>query len=230
MISSEDIKKFAYSIGAEKCGVANVDRFRDAPNGFHPKDIYKDSQSVFVFLKQMPTEVILATNPIPYTNTAYLLYRELDKIGLDICRFIQNHEQHAIPIPADTPYLYWDEKNKRGQGIISLRHSAYLAGLGVLGKNTLLINNELGNMVYIGAVLTNAQLKPDPLVKNLKCPPTCTICIDACPQKALDGVTVNQKLCRQISLYQNKRGFDIYDCNACRKSCILRTGKKKDEK
>ncbi|MHC4365975.1 MAG: 4Fe-4S binding protein [Planctomycetota bacterium] len=225
MISSEDVKKFAYSIGAEKCGDADVDRFRDAPKGFHPKDIYKDSQSVFVFLKQMPTEVILATNPVPYTNTAFLLYRELDKIGVDVCRFMQSHGQHAIPIPADNPYLYWDEKNKRGQGIISLRHSAYLAGLGILGRNTLLINSELGNMVYIGAVLTNVKLEPDQLVENLKCPSKCTICINACPQKALDGVTVNQKLCRQISLYQSERGFDIYDCNACRKSCILRTGK-----
>ena len=141
MISSEDIKEFAYSIGAEKCGVANVDSFRDAPNGFRPKDIYKDCQSAIVFLKQMPTEIILADNPIPYTNTAFLLYSDLDRIGLDICRFFQKHGKHAIPIPADNPYLYWDEKNKRGQGIISLRHSAYLAGLGVLGKNTLLIND-----------------------------------------------------------------------------------------
>lgn len=155
MITSNQIKKFAATLGAEKCGIASIERFKEAPKGFHPTDIFQNCQSVVVFLQQMPTEIIMASNPIPYTATAYLLYSELDRLGLDLCRVIQKNGNNAIPIPADTPYLYWDESNKRGQGIISLRHAAYQAGLGILGRNTLLINPELGNMVYIGAVLTD---------------------------------------------------------------------------
>jgi len=226
MLISKEIKEFVLSTGADKCGIANIDRFSKTPEGFNPKDIYKNCKSIIVFLKQMPAEIILASNPIPYTHTAYLLYSELDRIGLELCKFLQKNNEHGIPIPADTPYLYWDEKNKHGKGIISLRHAAHLAGLGIIGKNTLLINRELGNMVYIGAVLTNIKLDSDPLEENLKCPPKCRICIDACPQQALNGETVNQKLCRQFSFYKNERGFDIYACNACRKVCVLRTGKK----
>jgi epoxyqueuosine reductase QueG len=81
--------------------------------------------------------------------------------------------------------------------------------------------------VYIGAVLTDIHLEPDPLAEHFKCPSNCRICLDVCPQKALDGVTVNQKLCRQISFYKHERGFDIYACNECRKRCILRTGKRR---
>jgi len=229
MLTSKEIKEFVLSNGADKCGLATVERFAEAPKGFHPTDIYIDCQSVIVFLKQMPTEIILASNPVAYTHAAYLLYSDLDRLGLELSRFMQKNDAHGIPIPADTPYLYWDEKNKRGQGILSLRHSAYLAGLGFLGRNTLLINEELGNMVYIGAVLTNATLESDPLIRNFNCPSKCRICLDACPLSALDGVIVSQKLCRQISCYQNERGFDIYDCNKCRKACILRTGKRKNQ-
>ena len=168
----------------------------------------------------------MADNPVPYTNTAFLLYSELDRIGLKLCKIIQKNGNNSIPIPADNPYLFWDESKKHGKGIISLRHAAYNAGLGILGRNTLLINPELGNMAYIGAVLTDIQLEPDPIENNFSCPSKCRICLDECPQKALNGETVNQKLCRQISFYKNERGFEIYDCKACRKSCIFRTGKK----
>lgn len=227
MISSSEVKEFVIRCGADKCGIASVERFEDAPKGFHPADIYPDCRSVVVFLKRMPSAVILATNPVPYTHTAYLLYAELDRLGLKLCHHLENKGIHAIPVPTDVPYIAWDENRKHGQAILSMRHSAYNAGLGILGRNTLLINPDFGNMVYIGAVLIDSPLDPDPIEENLSCPPNCRICLDACPQHALDGITVNQKICREVSFYKNARGFDIYDCNACRRSCLLRNGKKR---
>jgi epoxyqueuosine reductase len=221
--TSSEIKSLTYSLGAEKCGIASVDRFKNAPNGFHPNDIYQYCRTVVVFLIQMPTEIIQASNPVPYSHTAHLIYSKLDKLGLEFCKSIQNYGSYGIPVPSDVPYLYWDEENRHGMGILSLRHAGYLAGLGFLGRNNLLINPDLGNMVYIGAVLTNIELDPDPIVEGISCPPKCKICLDSCPQKALDGLTVNQKLCRQFSGLHHVRGFDIYSCNVCRKVCIYRT-------
>jgi epoxyqueuosine reductase QueG len=171
----------------------------------------------------MPTEIIRASNPVPYSHTANLLYSRLDKLGFELCKIIQNNGMHAVPVPSDVPFLFWDNENSHGMGILSLRHAGYLAGLGILGRNNLLINPDLGNMVYIGAVLTNIELEPDPIIENISCPPKCRICLDNCPQKALDGQTVNQKLCRQLSGLHNERGFSIYSCNICRKVCIFRT-------
>jgi epoxyqueuosine reductase len=224
MITSNEIKNFVLAKGVEKCGIASVERFLRAPEGFRPTDIYKKTQSIIVFLKQMPSEIIMADNPIPYTHSAYLIYSELDRIGMEVCQFLQKNGNHGIPVPTDTPYLFWDETNKQGRGILSLRHAGYFAGLGFLGRNTLLINEELGNMLYIGAVLTDSKLDPDPMIEEFGCPENCTICLNACPKNALDGITVNQKLCREISFYKTARGFDVYDCNACRQLCILRTG------
>ena len=127
-------------------------------------------------------------------------------------------------MPADVPFIVWDAVRKHGQAILSMRHAAFLAGLGFMGRNTLLINPELGNLVYIGAVLTDMELEADPVRTDLVCPPNCRICLEVCPAKALDGTTVNQKLCRKYSYYKNKRGFDIYGCNVCRRKCPLRLG------
>jgi epoxyqueuosine reductase len=227
MISSDKVSEIASELGIDACGVASIERFTNAPSGFNPKDVYSKCESVIVFLKTMPSEVIMAENPVPYTHTAYLLYSELDRIGLDLCRELAKYGITSIPVPTDTPYLHWDANQTHGMGVISLRHAGYLAGLGFLGRNTLLINKKYGNMIYIGAILTNSIIEPSPLVEDLSCPPNCRICLDACPAKALDGVTVNQKLCRKTSFYKNERGFDIYACSKCRQVCPLRLGRNK---
>jgi hypothetical protein len=79
LFTSTEIKNLALSLGAEKCGIASVDRFKKAPAGFHPNDIYLNCKSVIVFLIQMPTDIILASNPVPYSHTANLIYTKLDK-------------------------------------------------------------------------------------------------------------------------------------------------------
>ncbi len=224
MYTSSEIKDLAKTLGAEECGIAPAARFKNAPDGFHPADIYDKCLSVIVFLIRMPADIILATNPVPYSHTAHMLYAKLDNIGIELCKAIQKNGNNAVPVPTDVPYLYWDSENHRGMGILSLRHAAWLAGLGFLGRNTLLINPGLGNMVYIGAVLADYEIEPDPIIENFKCPPKCRVCLDACPQKALNGTTVNQKLCRAFSGLDHERGFDIYTCNSCRKVCLYRTG------
>lgn len=226
MISAEEIKSLAVRLGADQCGIAGIERFSSAPNGFNPIDVWSKCKSVVVFLKRLPPEVIMAENPVPYSHTAYLLYSALDQIGLRLCTELETHKVHGVPVPTDVPYLYWDAERKHGMGIISMRHAAFNAGLGILGRNTLLINPSFGNMVYIGAVLTDTEIDNDPLVRDLACPPNCRLCLDACPAEALDGATVDQRLCRKISCPRHPRGFDIYSCNECRKVCPLRNGTK----
>jgi epoxyqueuosine reductase QueG len=208
------------------CGIADVKRFKDAPEGFHPTDIYKECKSVVAFIKTMPPEVIMTDNPIPYTHVADLIYNELDRLGLALAWIIESKGMHAVPVPCDTPYIHWEAEKRYGRGILSMRHTGYLAGLGILGKNTLLMNKKFGNMIYIGAVLTNVTLKPDPIITDFNCPPNCKKCLKACPQNALNGITVDQFLCRKFSGAEVGRGFGIYTCSKCRQVCPYRTGKK----
>lgn len=224
MLTPESIKKQAIDLGAQRCGIASADSFTEAPEGFHPRDVFGPCRSVIVFIKQMPVDAMFAENPIPYTHTAYKMYEELDRIAMEMCRYLQGNGARAVLVPSDVPYLHWDEENKYGHGILSLKHAAVLAGLGIMGKNTIFINRDWGNMVYIGAVLVDRELLPDPVVKDFTCPPGCSRCIDSCPVHAMDGVNVNQKLCREHSFFKTGRGWDLYNCSECRKACVYRLG------
>ena len=186
-MDSKLIKEYAVELGAHACGIADIARFENAPPGFHPQDVFSLCQSVVVFIKQMPTDVIFAENPVPYTHAAYKMYEEIDKIAMELCRFFQINHIKAVLIPADVPYLSWDQQNMHGKGILSLKHSAVLAGLGIMGRNTIFINETYGNMVYIGALLIDAAVEADPLVMDFKCPASCRRCLDACPHGWYNG-------------------------------------------
>ena len=82
----------------------------------------------------------------------------------------------------------------------------------------MLINKKYGNRLYLGAVITNIELNSDALAHNL-CIESCNICIKSCPQSALDGVTINQKRCRQACVDSTPGGGNIYSCYTCRKVC-----------
>ena len=219
MINSGAIKKRALRYGADICGIAPVDRFVGAPDGFHPCDIYPDCRSAVVFAARFPLSTLQAKTNAPYTLVRNKLVDKVDWISFNISNELERGGIVAIPIPSADPYDYWDAERNHGRGILSLKHAGVLAGLGVLGKNTLLMNERFGNMIWLGAVLASIDLEPDPVASYEGCDSECTLCIDSCPQQALDGITIDQKLCRDISISYNYGGGSVLSCNICRKVC-----------
>ncbi len=70
---------------------------------------------------------------------------------------------------------------------------ALKAGLGVLGKNSLLINEKYGSFIFIGEIVTTLEIKAK--LKNIKNCIGCDLCIKNCPGKAINETGVNTDLC-----------------------------------
>ncbi|PJI07280.1 MULTISPECIES: epoxyqueuosine reductase [Clostridium] len=228
MIDSNEVKKLLYDLGADVCGIAPVERFKNAPEGFHPKDIYSDCKSVVVFAKRLPAAAnMLKSTRVVYTHMTALIFEEIDRISANACCYLDKLHTGAVMIPCDEPYEYWDEEKKHGRGILSLKHAGELAGIGVIGKNTLLVNKDLGNMMYLGALLIDKVVDYDPMIKENYCYDKCRKCIENCPQKALNGVSVNQALCRSNVVKQSSKGYWFYNCCKCRLECPNSLGMRK---
>lgn len=221
----ESIKKIAYRLGLDVCGIASINRFGHAPQGFSPLDIWDERKSVIAIGLCLPKGLTDIEPRLIYSHFLSVSYAALDEASLNFAKVLEKeYHCHVISLPCDNPYEYWDPKNQIGKGLLSMKHSAVLCGLGSLGKSSLLLNPEYGNMLSLGAVLTDLELVSDPLLTDL-CIPGCTKCIDNCPAGALQSGKVNQQLCRQNAYGQTRRGFDTVNCNACRTACPLRFGK-----
>ena len=68
-------------------------------------------------------------------------------------------------------------------GPIAEKAWAQRAGIGWIGKHSNLITRDYGSWVFLGEVLTNLELAPDP--PHAEHCGTCTRCIDACPTGAI---------------------------------------------
>jgi epoxyqueuosine reductase len=68
-------------------------------------------------------------------------------------------------------------------GPVVERVYAKYAGVGWLGKNTCLINQQIGSWLFLGVIVTSMKLTPDIPTAD-RCG-TCTRCIEACPTEAL---------------------------------------------
>jgi len=223
-MDATELKEKIFLLGADLCGIAPVSRFSDAPEGFHPSDIYPDSKSVVIFASHFPKSTFEPSTTVPYTFVRNLLVDKLDQISFQLSLYLGKRGIGLIPIPSSDPYEFWDSALRHGRGVISLKHAGYFAGLGVIGKNTLLINEVYGNIIWLGGVLISVDLKLDPVALYEAYEPECTLCLDSCPQKALDGITIDQKLCREHSnSYADGGGWAI-SCNTCRKTCPKYSG------
>jgi epoxyqueuosine reductase len=223
MITSAEIKEMARRSGADLCGIAPVERFEHAPAGFHPTDIYPGTKSVITFAKREIESMLHSKSAVAYTFATEMILTEVFRLTIDLVLKLENKGLIAVPIPSE-PYDYWDEKELTGKGILSLKHAAQLSGLGVIGKSTLLINRKYGNLIRLGAILTNATLQGDLIDNTVLCTESCNLCLKNCPVGAMDAIKVSQLKCRPNSGITNKKGYSLYVCNSCRKVCPYRAG------
>jgi epoxyqueuosine reductase len=132
--------------------------------------------------------------------------------------------------PAD--YRYYVDT-----GPVLEREWAARAGLGFIGKNSMLISRKHGNWLFLSAILTRLELEPDEPVRDRGHPGRvgllcgkCTRCMDACPTQAFpEPGMVDARRCISYQTIENKGiipadlreaiGGRIYGCDACLDVC-----------
>ena len=188
-IDSWYVKKAATRLGVDLCNIAPIDRFKDAPEGFHPQDVFPGCKSVIVLASQFARSTLSAKSNVPYTFERNMMVRKMDEISFELANQLDEKGIAAVSIPSAEPYEYWDEARRHGRGIISLKHAGALAGLGRIGKNTLLINYLYGNTIWLSAVLISEEVEADPLAAYESCLPDCELCLNACLEPLTTEVT-----------------------------------------
>ncbi|MDP4266866.1 MAG: hypothetical protein Q8880_05480 [Bacteroidota bacterium] len=138
----------------------------------------------------------------------------------EIKKFAKESGADLCGIVSIDRYDYWDVETMTGKGILSLKHLGYKAGLGYIGRNSLLCNDKYGNLIRLGAVITDVEMVADDLMEGDMCSDSCNLCINSCPVGAIgiDGIVL-QRNCREHAEIKNKRGVDIYACCECRRVC-----------
>jgi epoxyqueuosine reductase len=88
-----------------------------------------------------------------------------------------------------------------------LKDSAHLAGLGVIGKNNLLVTPEYGTRVRLRGIFIEAELEPTGPLDFDPCNGCDMPCHKACPRDAFRSGSFERPLCKQEN---DKRDADVY--------------------
>jgi epoxyqueuosine reductase len=186
----------------------------------HPAELVEGAQSV----------ICLAYNYFP--NSPNQTVENSPKIakyawGEDYHRVVKDKVFHLMQKIAD------EIPNFQGRGFtdsapIMERQLAARAGLGWIGKNSLLLRKGVGSFFFLAEIICNLTLPEDNPIITDHCG-TCTACIDACPTQAIvQPQVINSNLCISYQTIEKKGLSDlpieqqqgwIYGCDICQDVC-----------
>ena len=113
-------------------------------------------------------------------------------------------------------------------GPIMERELAQNAGLGFIGKNTLLIHRHQGSYFFLATLLTDISFQVDRPIDTSHCG-TCTRCLDVCPTQALTPYQMDARKCISYLTIEKKgdltptemEGLEnqYFGCDLCQEVC-----------
>jgi epoxyqueuosine reductase len=218
--SQDFIQEMRSKLDMELIGVASVQastELRERACALLP-----EAKSAIVFGKEIYKEVVSLLKPSKEAGEAesgellgahsdYLNGR-LTRAVHELATLFRKKGYRSLPLPPVGP-----SDQRFLTSLLSYKHVAALAGLGTIGRHSLLITPEFGSRVRLACLLTEAFLEPSPLPHREYCT-NCDACIQECPVQALQApkqgkaYSINKFACRtyrQVGL----------TCGVCMKAC-----------
>ena len=244
--SSSEIKRQASAIGFDLCGIAPVASFPELEFlrewldlGYAGEMQYLQRSAerrtdVRAVLPSARSVIVLATIynvDRPYSN------EHADPGRAAIARYAWGDDYHVVIEERLETLLDW-LRARAGSGFegrayvdtgpVQERVYAQYAGIGWIGKNTCLINEELGSWIFLSVVISNLALEPDR--PGLDQCGTCVRCLDACPTGALvEPHVMDATKCLSYLTIELKGaipeaarediGHHVYGCDICQDVC-----------
>jgi len=225
MSITQEIKDFALNTAnVDLVGIAPIERFKDSPAGKHPCDILPGAKSVVVFGVKLLDGAVQANFRMfeegkrnvhgIYGTYGYTIAPNFHLMWANyyIARFIEkNTGCTATPTPSGP---------MQNGGPLSMRHAAAAAGLGEFGWMGIILTPEFGPRNRFGAVITTAELEPDPMYNGPKlCDPSkCNICVEKCVTGAISKYEGPEKG-RHVYMDGKHFHYCYLNWNRCRIAC-----------
>jgi epoxyqueuosine reductase len=245
-ISSADVKAEAAAAGFDLCGIAPADSFPELrflrewlELGYAGEMHYmqrtaerrSDVRAVMPSARSVISLGVVYNTDRPYST------ENADPSRAAIARYAWGDDYHVV-IEHRLQQLVERLRVAAGDGFearayvdtgpVQERVYAQHAGLGWIGKNTCLINPELGSWIFLSEIICNFPLEPD--APTLDQCGTCTLCLDACPTGALvDAQVLDSTRCLSyltIELkgpippaHRDSLGEHAYGCDICQEVC-----------
>ncbi|MBP7101906.1 MAG: tRNA epoxyqueuosine(34) reductase QueG [Bacteroidales bacterium] len=242
--SEKLIKEKAIALGFTACGITRCKSFEkesialdswlqnEYHSDMHFMTRYKEKRKNPVLLhKDVKSVIVLLIN---YRNPDYIKNKQSNYVFAEYAlgkdyHFVIKEKLQKLSDFLTTMFGPSDNSIYVDSAPIFEKAFAVEAGLGWIGKNTLLINSK-GSRFLIGELFTNLDLCPDEPCRKSGCE-NCNKCVDACPTNALiKPYVLNTRRClsyqsierKQITWNDELKPFIskyIFGCDICQRVC-----------
>lgn len=176
----------ARRLGATVVGFAPVARWDMdgvVPEGYRPRDIWRQTETVIAFGVPMLLPVIESTPSINYQEMYDTSNRLLDEISYRLSIWLTREGYPSVCMPRDG-YGSLEVLLDNPFGSFSHTYAALYAGLGTIGTSHNLLTPEWGPRIRLNSVLTSARLEGDDVALKNVCN-GCGLCAKLCPAGAI---------------------------------------------
>ncbi len=203
------------------------------------------------YLKETEEERLFPRTKFPWARSIVVLgvnywqgaFPPLRKEEVRISRYALGVDYHIVlseKLSLLSKFIKEETKTKKikfysDTGALLEKELAERAGLGWIGKNTLLITEKFGSWIFLGEMLLDIELEKDKKGVN-KCQ-DCELCLLSCPSKALTApYSLNIEKCTAFQTVNKKSDLPswfptdknnyIFGCDICQEICPFNSNAK----